>query len=661
MASLKKTVDNSSFFDKRFWVERSERFELNSFGYLADPEVPTPTFFSPINNHLKVTKALVEEPCLILLGEPGIGKSFELEALKAQSEALSSGEPIVLRVDLKGRSDFRNIEKLIFETMAFKRWLNSEQMLHLFVDSLDECALHIDTLGQRLADIFTRRLFGISLPTEEYEKLRAIESDLSRVVDPVSILEDDQVRINTSSITKTDWNKLAVTVRRNLEARSLVPRLKLRVACRVSEWESSFYPLREALKSVWESELKVLELTPLRRTDVETAATRSSVDSDQFLEAVEPNAVPLATKPQRLKMLLSIFRETGSLPDDLVDLYEQGCLFSCTEQEVERRQRQNLNPDERLAIASRISAISILASRGRIFVGADFGFDDPDRVNIADLTGFHERVREQKIEVREPDIREVLATSLFRSAEDNYLTLEHQTIAEFLAARYLNLHALNPKQKLDIVLHPDDPDGWVTPQLREVALWLARMDGEVLELLLEREPNLLIQTDLELPTEQRKLLIDKLLSLIATERVSPATFESTLNYRRLAHPEIAEQLRPYITDTSLNENARWTAMEMARASDAKPLQDELLTIALDVNQDHHLRVVATSVLEEIVDEDVQAALRPIALKKLPNDEDDELRGLALGIAWPDAVSLDEILETLVLPTDQVVLECTCRL
>ena len=168
---------------------------------------------------------------------------------------------------------------------------------------------------------------------------------------------------------------------------------------------------------------------------------------------------------------------------------------------------------------------------------------------------------------------------------------------------------------------------------------------------LERDPDLLLQTDLELSDERRKRLVDKVLTLIAAERLSPATFDAQLNYRQLSYPEMSEQLRPYIIDTSQKNNVRWAAMEMARVAGAGPLKRELLAVTLDAEQDNHLRVVATSVLSEVADERIQNALRPLALKALPNDADDELRGLALEIAWPEAVSLEEFLETFSLPND----------
>lgn len=585
---------------------------------------------------------------------------------------------LTLRIDLRGSTDFAEIRGRIVNAIGFERWRTGSQVLHLYLDSLDECALRIGTLSTLLSRFITRYFGGVLLSPKDWDGLTqpaaspatsihlmaepdaeaaasrrsnaAVDRFTLQLLEPVSEKGDGYVHIDVASLSEEERAKLSPAVLKQLEDRRLLPRLRLTLACRTSDWESGFSPLRDALKELWEGDFRTFVLTPLRRTDVAEAANRSNLDSERFLEAVEKGAVALAVKPQRLKMLLQLFAADGSLPDDLVALYRQACLYSCTD----RLRGGQLDEAERLAIAARIAAVSTVSLRGRIFVqdDAELRIRSPGEIGVADFTGFHELVRGNRIEVREATVREVLSTSLFRSAgEDGYLTLEHQSVAEFLAAHYLSTHGLEPKQRLDVVLHPDDPDGWVTPQLRETALWLARMDAEVLELLLERDPNLLLQTDLELSDGQRGRLVAKLLSLIESERLSPASIWEQHRYERLDHAGIADQLRPYLTDVKRSDNTRWAAMEMARATDPRPLRSELLAVALDHGQDHHLRAVATSILSDIAGTEIRFALRPLALNQLPNDERDELRGIALRAVWPEAMSLDELLGALTPPED----------
>ena len=79
MANSKENLENPPLFDKRFWTERPNTYKLDSLGYLADPEAPALKYLSPVNSQLCATEALAENPCVVLLGEPGTGKSYELD------------------------------------------------------------------------------------------------------------------------------------------------------------------------------------------------------------------------------------------------------------------------------------------------------------------------------------------------------------------------------------------------------------------------------------------------------------------------------------------------------------------------------------------------------------------------------------------------------
>lgn len=72
---------------KRFWCPRSGHINLADGGYLCNPDEEWGRAYNP---DLVSLEAIAEIPCLVLLGEPGIGKSQELENLKALTENNSS-------------------------------------------------------------------------------------------------------------------------------------------------------------------------------------------------------------------------------------------------------------------------------------------------------------------------------------------------------------------------------------------------------------------------------------------------------------------------------------------------------------------------------------------------------------------------------------------
>jgi len=61
---------------KRFWCLRTGRFDLSDGGYLSDPESQWGAIHNPDTVPLT---SMAMTPCLVLLGEPGIGKSHEMQ------------------------------------------------------------------------------------------------------------------------------------------------------------------------------------------------------------------------------------------------------------------------------------------------------------------------------------------------------------------------------------------------------------------------------------------------------------------------------------------------------------------------------------------------------------------------------------------------------
>jgi len=74
------------------------------------------------------------------------------------------------------------------------------------------------------------------------------------------------------------------------------------------------------------------------------------------------------------------------------------------------------------------------------------------------------------------------------------------------------------------------------------------------------------------------------------------------SYGKLKHPNLAEQLRPYIVDCSRQIDARDTAINIAEVCKVGELQDELVNLALNSSESITLRVSAASAIASIGDE-----------------------------------------------------------
>ncbi|MGH9846949.1 MAG: NACHT domain-containing protein, partial [Blastocatellia bacterium] len=230
---------------QRYWRPRGSSLLYGESGFLFSPGGYNPDSLP--------FERIANSPCLVLLGEPGMGKSH---AIKAEREGIDEKAKLlgddVLWLDLRAYGSEDRLVNDLFKSPIFQTWIGGTHKLHIFLDSFDECQIAIKPLASLLAD--------------ELEKHQP-----------------------------------------------QAERLILRIACRTADWpdllETALY------KMFGNGSVKVYELAPLTREDVRTATIAEGFDSDLFLEEVDRReAGPLAAKPVTLRLLLNIYRNGGSLP-----------------------------------------------------------------------------------------------------------------------------------------------------------------------------------------------------------------------------------------------------------------------------------------------------------------------------------------------------------
>ncbi len=90
---------------------------------------------------------LVEDPCLVLLGEPGLGKSHAIDDAVAQMRRTGH---LVHTVDLGAYDDGPSLIGAIVSSPTWRLWRESDEPLLLFLDGLDEALLHVKAIHKRL-------------------------------------------------------------------------------------------------------------------------------------------------------------------------------------------------------------------------------------------------------------------------------------------------------------------------------------------------------------------------------------------------------------------------------------------------------------------------------------------------------------------------------
>jgi hypothetical protein len=522
-----------------------------------------------------------------LLGEPGIGKSSELKREHNRIAAISDAQRQSLYVDLRVVSSEESLRRRIFKAPAFVAWKDGAGHLALHLDSFDEAALRVEPLASILA-----------------EELRAVPAD----------------------------------------------RLSIRVTCRTAVWPATI--LGTAFVEIWgEGAAGVFELAPLRRHDVLTALAMHGVDLDTFIRDIfAAHAVPFAIKPLTLSILIKIHQRHGSLPSSAAEVHRQGCLALAEEQNVSRREIRRLgrlNGPRRFRLASRIAASTLIGGRAAVWTGPETDCP-PEDVPVSRLSGALEQGDFASFTATDEDIREVLDTGLFGSQGDHRIGWAHQSYGEFLAALYLSEKSVPAATVLRVLIHPS---GGVIPQLAVVAAWSASLSAELRASVIAAGPWELLRGDLaNWPASDLELLTRSMLEYVEPGRYYEHFFGMTETYRKLAHQGLAAQLRPYIVTRTLRVTTRRVALNIAERCALQELEPDILAVALDQSDAPAVRAMAVAALRRCGSGSAVTPLLALVRGEAGDDLQDEIRGYALDLLWPEHIGTTEVF-SLLSPSD----------
>jgi len=570
---------------KRFWCPRAKSISLADGGYLYDPDEKYGKAYNP---HLVALDEILYFPCLILLGESGIGKSVVLagEYERISNQIRSKGdEEEFLNLRSYGSED--RLIRDLFESNKFRFWQAGTHKLHIFLDSFDECPLGTSQLSVILIDKF--------------------------------------------NIYKNQLH-----------------RLYLRIACRTGAWPET---LEKGLRKLWsQNSIGIYELAPLRRIDVTEAANKKNLAADLFLEEVSRNdLVSLALNPLTLNFLLNTYSKNNKKlcqREKVHELYRDGCEQLCTET---NRIAYGLESKQRLIIAARIAAMTIFTNRSSIWTSLNQADITPEDIKLAQLSYGYETASSRDIEVTEKALREVLETGLFSACGPHQIGWAHKSYAEFLAAWYLVQHNLPLAQIKEIIFISNDYGNRVIPQLHGTVAWLASMKLDVLQEVIKSDPDIVLKSDIPMDECLRKEIVDKLLLKYEKGELYSYSLVEINNYKKLKHPSLASQLQSYIQNANQQIEARSLAIFIAQACDLSELQEDLLNLALDSSQPIDLREDAVGYLSTIADDSTKLKLKPLATEFLPEDQQDQLKGYVLHTLWPKLISSDELFKFLTPP------------
>lgn len=572
-------------------------FHLDADGFLAPPRRWSGLFGGLNDDLIRPTDALASRGALVLLGEPGLGKTTTFNHVAPEpDDDPEPGEPGAV-------------------------WVRGAEL----TDQAD--------LDQRVARFLTAWSSGV----------HDAGATLTIVFDQ---LDESQLRANGFARRLQRILKTADT--RNV---------RILVACRTADIPTDLPPILTACLG----QCVIADLAPLTRQDAVALAQSASVDGAACIDAiVAAGAGGLASVPLILELLVHTYATNPSaMHSGPTQVFERGVRALASEWDQHRdRTGSQTTPDHRLAVAGRIAARALLS--GRRSIRTDRRAATSTDMTDSSLPGGAELVAGAPFEVTTPILDETLATALFTSAGHAHVAFRHSSVAAFLAARYLTDLAV-PQAQLQGLLLVDavDQDSSAIPTpLHETAAWYIQMNPTTSLWLAAADPAAVLAYSTYLTdADTRRALVDGLLNNV--QFIVHGSWSWQPSQWHLNHPDLAAQLRPALTDGLVNDqpvsqdtaDRLWLAVRIAEDSAAADLAEPLLQIVEHVGVAVSIRHRAARAAYRLDVAQAAPRLRSVLARLQPGEDTtaaehgdmDELAGEILLLMWPDQLTLDDVL------------------
>lgn len=529
-----------------------------------------------------VLTEIAETQCLVLLGDPGMGKTHEIEGLAAWLG--DKGE----QIDLLRGGDAKFTTELdaLISSEHQRRWAEDGRPWHILIDGIDEIASPPSSAEQLLTH-FLDQLFASN-------RKRAL--------------------------------------------------LRIALTCRTAAWTEG---LDRIIEQRWPiGSFKKLMLAPLERKDILAAVERTEpqvAERERLSERLLGEQLrAVASRPFLLRLLLQSHLESETLPSRQADLLERVVERALAGPAI-------ANAATRVVVAGRLAVATTFSGIMRFTPGV--ASVSPDLLPIARIAGGLEPSTAGSVVATPALLTEILRTPLFAEVEPGIFEWTHRTFVDYLTARYLADHRLSAGQILSLLNVPEvGGPGGIAPQLLEVAGWAAAMVPPFFDMLLERQPDILLRAQAAVlePADQSRVTA-AILKRLAVGDLLDQYDQLVPLFGSLRHPELTEQLRPVIAGALTPPFERRAAIDIAAEAREIGLTPVLLEVAGDPKADGLIRSMAARTVARLNGEDAPELLAPILASNLDTDTDDRLRGILLSICWPDALPFRQLLGALTVP------------
>ena len=559
---------------------------------------------------------LLQNRLVVILGEPGSGKTWELKAKCRR---------------LRPTSFFLSLDRLVSEDISsildeeeicqFEKWKTGDDEATFFLDAVDESKIQrdddffiaLDRMKKAVGPSLMRSRFVISSRISEWRPQTDREGVLQR-------LGVDQTFSKYSAP-----NDQRLPTRRNSAT-------SLGKATEQPNEEESAPPIM------------VVSLLPLVPSQVKNYASACGVrDPQGFISALEENnAWAFAGRPLDVSHLYAYWNDKGQL-SSLTNLTEY--MVDRLLAEVANKEKQDPLPPAQARLGAEYLAAAVILCRClRIRVSDNAGLADENLISPATV------LPKSWLPL---DRRAMTDRALFDAASHGAISFHHRYHTEYLAAAWIErlmAHNCGLDALEDLLFASVDGQRVLRPTLAPVAAWLVKSGEEpwrhrLAEWLLESAPEIhLVHGDpAALPLDYRRRILSNLI-----ERYKGRS-QVMLNWdraalARLANTGLVDDLNRYLLDVAIAEDLRSDLLMVVREGKLLACVPAALTLLADPTTTDNLKSYAATVVRDVgnTEHRRQLAQSWAALPEISNN----LLGCLCEALFPQAIAVDELLALL---------------
>jgi hypothetical protein len=511
----------------------------------------------------KTWDELLQHRLVVILGEPGSGKTSELRAQQARQFSNSFFLELnqLVKEQLSGLLDEA-------ENNRFSRWRSGNGEATFFLDAVDESKLvrnddffiALDRVKKAIGPAMARARFVISSRISEWQP----------ETDAVGVLQ----RLGIDYVVNKVGELYGTEISRDSQQSSLT-----------SQAEEESQP----------SAILVVTLQPLTPSQVERYAHARGVKNPQeFIEALdEGNAWAFAGRPLDVEFLYGYWNEKGHL-GNLTALSEY--MITKLLAEVPNRKKQDvLTPTAAREGAEYLAAAAVLCRRLKIKIGEVVGGSMLVPADVLPESWLPK------------DMLALMDRALFDAATHGAMSFHHRYHTEYLAmswmARLMD-HNCGMDALEDLLFAKLDGQRVMRPSLKPVAAWLVAEGEEpwrlrLAEWILESCPEIhLVHGDpAALPLAYRRKVLRNLVERYQGRHYVHLNMDRAA-LTRFANAGLTDEINAYLADKTIAEDLRIDFLLVVRDGKLDSCIPTALAIFADPSTSDDLRSYVATVVRD---------------------------------------------------------------